>query len=56
MIEKKQAKVLIKAGEGANGLNAAGLEEVGADILVTGNHVFSSNDYEDAIESLKLEF
>ncbi|EKS3506416.1 ribulose-phosphate 3-epimerase, partial [Campylobacter jejuni] len=28
----------------------------GADILVAGSYIFSSNDYKTAISSLKLEF
>ena len=56
LIEKKQAKVFIEVDGGVNGLNAADLEEAGADILVAGNYIFSSNDYNNAIKSLKLEF
>ncbi|MCR2101155.1 ribulose-phosphate 3-epimerase [Campylobacter upsaliensis] len=56
LIEKKQAKVFIEVDGGVNGLNAANLEEAGADILVAGNYIFSSNDYKNAIKSLKLEF
>lgn len=56
LIEKKQAKVFIEVDGGVNGLNAADLEESGADILVAGNYIFSSNDYKNAIKSLKLEF
>lgn len=56
LIEKKQTKVFIEVDGGVNGLNAADLEEAGADILVAGNYIFSSNDYKNAIKSLKLEF
>ncbi|EAJ8897988.1 ribulose-phosphate 3-epimerase [Campylobacter upsaliensis] len=56
LIEKKQAKVFIEVDGGVNGLNAADLEEAGADILVAGNYIFSSNDYKNAIKSLKLKF
>ncbi|CAG9468617.1 ribulose-phosphate 3-epimerase [Campylobacter upsaliensis] len=56
LIEKKQAKVFIEVDGGVNGLNAADLEEAGADILVAGNYIFSSNEYKNAIKSLKLEF
>ena len=56
LIEKKQAKVFIEVDGGVNGLNATDLEEAGADILVAGNYIFSSNDYKNAIKSLKLEF
>ena len=56
LIEKKHANVFIEVDGGVNGLNAADLEEAGADILVAGNYIFSSNDYKNAIKSLKLEF
>ncbi|MBK1973155.1 ribulose-phosphate 3-epimerase [Campylobacter sp. TTU-622] len=56
MIDKKNAKVFIEVDGGINGLNASDLEACGADILVAGNHIFSSNDYASAIKSLKLEF
>lgn len=56
LIDKKNAKVFIEVDGGVNGLNASNLEEVGADILVAGSHIFSSNDYKSAIKSLKLEF
>ncbi len=53
---KKNAKVFIEVDGGVNGLNASDLEESGADILVAGSYIFSSNDYKTAISSLKLEF
>lgn len=56
MIDKKNAKVFIEVDGGVNGLNASDLEESGADILVAGSYIFSSNDYKTAISSLKLEF
>ncbi|EAH8791502.1 ribulose-phosphate 3-epimerase [Campylobacter jejuni] len=56
MIDKKNAKVFIEVDGGVNGLNASDLEESGADILVAGSYIFSSNDYKIAISSLKLEF
>ena len=56
LIDKKNAKVFIEVDGGINGLNASNLEEAGADILVTGSYIFSSNDYKNAIKSLKLEF
>ena len=56
MINKKNAKVFIEVDGGVNGLNASDLEESGADILVAGSYIFSSNDYKTAISSLKLEF
>ena len=56
MIDKKNAKVFIEVDGGVNGLNASDLEESGADILVAGSYIFSSNDYKTEISSLKLEF
>lgn len=56
MIDEKNAKVFIEVDGGINGLNAGELEVAGADILVAGSYVFSSNDYKTAISSLKLEF
>lgn len=56
LIEKKNAKVFIEVDGGVSGLNAADLEEAGADILVAGSAIFSSKDYKTAISSLKLEF
>lgn len=56
MIDLKNAKCLIEVDGGVNGLNAPDLEEAGADILVAGSYVFSSNSYATAINSLKLEF
>ena len=56
LIERKNAKCLIEVDGGVNGLNAPDLEEAGADILVAGNYVFSSNSYEQAIRAIKLEF
>ena len=56
LIDKKNAKVFIEVDGGVNGLNAPDLDEAGADILVAGSYIFSSNDYENSIKSLKLEF
>ncbi|WP_297193214.1 ribulose-phosphate 3-epimerase [uncultured Campylobacter sp.] len=56
IIDKKNAKVFIEVDGGINGLNAADLDEAGADILVAGSYIFSSNNYENSIKSLKLEF
>lgn len=56
LIERKNAKCLIEVDGGVNGLNAPDLEEAGADILVAGNYIFSSNSYEQAIRAIKLEF
>ncbi|WP_107698503.1 ribulose-phosphate 3-epimerase [Campylobacter concisus] len=56
LIERKNAKCLIEVDGGVNGLNAPDLEDAGADILVAGNYIFSSNSYEQAIRAIKLEF
>ena len=56
LIERKNAKCLIEVDGGVNGLNAPDLEEVGADVLVAGSYIFSSNSYEQAIRAIKLEF
>ena len=56
LIERKNAKCLIEVDGGINGLNAPDLEEAGADILVAGSYIFSSNSYEQAIRAIKLEF
>lgn len=56
MIDEKNAKIFIEVDGGVKGLNASDLELAGADILVAGSYIFSSNDYKSAISSLKLEF
>ena len=56
LIDKKNAKVFIEVDGGVNGLNAANLEQAGADILVAGSYIFDSKDYKTAISSLKLKF
>lgn len=56
LIERKNAKCLIEVDGGINGLNAPDLEEAGADVLVAGSYIFSSNSYEQAIRAIKLEF
>ena len=56
LIERKNAKCLIEVDGGVNGLNAPDLEEAGADVLVAGSYIFSSNSYEQAIHAIKLEF
>ena len=55
LIERKNAKCLIEVDGGVNGLNAPDLEEAGADVLVAGSYIFSSNSYEQAIRAIKLE-
>lgn len=54
MIDKRNLKVFIEVDGGVNGLNVRDLENAGVDIVVAGNYIFSSNDYESAIKSLKV--
>ncbi|CUU79003.1 ribulose-phosphate 3-epimerase [Campylobacter hyointestinalis] len=54
LIESKNAACLIEVDGGVNGLNVSELDEVGVDIVVAGNFVFSSSDYAEAIKALKL--
>lgn len=56
MIDRKNLKVFIEVDGGVNGLNAPDLDEAGADILVAGSYIFSSQDKKTAINSLKCEF
>lgn len=56
MIDRKNLKVFIEVDGGVNGLNVSDLDEAGADIVVAGSYIFSSQDYKTAINSLKLEF
>ena len=54
LIDRKGAKCLIEVDGGVNGLNIAGIDEAGADVVVAGNYIFSSNDYAEAIRALKI--
>ncbi|MBP3223763.1 MAG: ribulose-phosphate 3-epimerase [Campylobacter sp.] len=54
LIEKRGTKCMIEVDGGVNGLNVAELDSAGADIVVAGNFVFSSNDYSEAIKALKV--
>lgn len=56
MIDDGGYEVFIQVDGGVNGLNISELEEAGADIVVAGSYIFSSNDYKTAINSLKLDF
>ncbi|MCI6989319.1 MAG: ribulose-phosphate 3-epimerase [Campylobacter sp.] len=56
LIDKSGAKCMIEVDGGINGLNIADIEEAGADIVVAGNYIFTSNNYKESIKSLKLEF
>ena len=54
LIYAKNAKCMIEIDGGVNGLNIADISEAGADIVVAGSYIFSSNSYETAINSLKI--
>ena len=54
LIYKTNSICMIEVDGGVNGLNVAELDEAGADIVVAGSYIFSSNDYETAIRSLKV--
>ncbi|MCZ6166459.1 ribulose-phosphate 3-epimerase [Campylobacter ureolyticus] len=54
LIYKTNSICMIEIDGGVNGLNVAELDEAGADIVVAGNYIFSSNDYKTAIRSLKV--
>lgn len=54
LIYKTNSICMVEVDGGVNGLNAAELDIAGADILVAGSYIFSSNDYETAIRSLKV--
>lgn len=54
LIYKTNSICMIEIDGGVNGLNVAELDEAGADIVVAGSYIFSSNDYETAIRSLKV--
>lgn len=55
LIYAKNAKCMIEVDGGVNGLNIADLSDAGADIVVAGSYVFSSNDYKTSISSLKID-
>ncbi len=54
LIYETNSICMIEVDGGVNGLNVAELDEAGADIVVAGNYIFSSNDYKTAIRSLKV--
>jgi ribulose-phosphate 3-epimerase len=53
LAEKRNPNLLIEVDGGVNAENAKTLKEAGADILVAGSFVFGSENYQEAIESLK---
>ena len=54
IIEKEKANVLIEIDGGVNDKNSKALIDSGANVLVAGNHVFSSIIPEKTIRNLKL--
>jgi ribulose-phosphate 3-epimerase len=54
LIQQKNSKALVEIDGGVNLLNARSLTDVGADVLVAGNFVFSSNNPTDTILRLKF--
>ncbi len=54
MILKRNAKTLIEVDGGVNNQNIHALSNAGVDIVVAGNYIFGSNDYKNAIDSLKV--
>ncbi len=55
LAEKKNPSLLIEIDGGVNDKNAYDLAKAGADILVAGSFVFGSDDYEKAINKLRIE-
>ena len=51
---KKNPNLLIEVDGGVNDKNAPLLKKAGADILVAGSYVFKSENYKQAIESLRV--
>ena len=51
MIEKRNPDCLIEIDGGVDTINAAKLYQAGADVLVAGNSIFTSNN---PIETIKL--
>lgn len=54
LINQKNPKCLIEVDGGVNGENVHLLKEAGVDIVVAGSYVYGANDYQKAIESLKV--
>ena len=53
LIERKNSKALIEIDGGVNAANAKKLVDLGADVLVAGNFVFSSENPTETIKNLK---
>lgn len=56
IIEKEKTNVLIEIDGGVNDKNSKALIDSGANVLVAGNHIFSSINPEKTIRNLKLNF
>jgi ribulose-phosphate 3-epimerase len=54
MIEKRGAKTLIEVDGGVNNQNIKILKDAGVDIVVAGSYIYGSDNYQAAIESLKV--
>ncbi|MSN96067.1 ribulose-phosphate 3-epimerase [Campylobacter sp. FMV-PI01] len=54
LIYKTNSICMIEVDGGVNGLNVRDLDSAGADIVVAGSYIFSSNDYKASINSLKV--
>ena len=53
IIDKLNKKIYLEVDGGINKENAKTVKEHGADVLVAGNFIFTSDDYKEAIQSLK---
>jgi len=53
LIDKTNKKIYLEVDGGINKENAKTVKENGADVLVAGNFIFTSDDYKKAIQSLK---
>jgi len=54
MIKKSGSKCLIEVDGGVNDQNIRDLKDAGVDIVVAGSYVFNSQNYQKAIQSLKV--
>ncbi len=54
IIDKREVKCMIEVDGGVNGLNISDIANAGADIVVAGNFIFSSQDYKEAIRALRV--
>lgn len=54
LIKKRNPNCLIQVDGGVSNKNIKELKEAGVDIVVAGSYVFSSSDYKQAIDSLRV--